>query len=220
MDKNPKTCILYIGAEVGKVCERVNQHADNGEQLISSLVSITMHLWNLSISLHLDLEECVRTKMLLNSKKYPVHLSKGCLDKYSTYSHITGITKTNQCVIDNTNLQMKRIPNIQKFICRIPILITDINQFTTEREWNQYDTSRNLVMALLGEVGELSEILQYHHEDQTGLTETLSMTTIDKLSQEIADVAIYTLRLVLHCQLVISFPKALLSIALKDVSAD
>ena len=179
-----------------------------------------MHLWNLSISLHLDLEECIRTKMLLNSKKYLVHLSKGSLDKYTTYCHITDITKINQCVIDNTNLQMKMIPNIQKFICRIPILMTNTNQFTTEREWNQYDTSHNLVMALLGEVDELSEILQFHHKDQTGLTETFSMTTIDKLSQKIAEVAIYTLRLVLYCQLDISFCKTLLSMALKDVSVD
>ena len=32
-------------------------------------------------------------------------------------------------------------------------------KFAAERDWNKYHTPRNLLLALVGEVGELSEIL-------------------------------------------------------------
>ena len=37
--------------------------------------------------------------------------------------------------------------------------------FAEERDWNQYHSPKNLVMALSGEVGELSEIFQWMTED-------------------------------------------------------
>ncbi|MFI6310837.1 nucleotide pyrophosphohydrolase [Nocardia fusca] len=69
-----------------------------------------------------------------------------------------------------------------------------IAQFAAEREWERFHTPKNLVMALTGEVGELSELFQW-------LTAEESATVVDdparrlRVEEEIADVLIYLLRL-------------------------
>lgn len=40
----------------------------------------------------------------------------------------------------------------------------DLQAFAAQREWEQYHTPRNLLLALVGEVGELSEIFQWRGE--------------------------------------------------------
>ena len=82
----------------------------------------------------------------------------------------------------------------------LPILAEDIRQFAEDRLWSKYHKPRNLVMALLGEVGELSEILQWEDEDWDVIDGDLLL--VDKLSQELADVSIYAIRLATVCGLV------------------
>lgn len=40
----------------------------------------------------------------------------------------------------------------------------ELQAFAAQREWEQYHTPRNLLLALVGEVGELSEIFQWRGE--------------------------------------------------------
>ena len=76
----------------------------------------------------------------------------------------------------------------------------DITAFAEAREWNRYHTPRNLVLALLGEVGELAELVQWDGDDDmdndkmcaAGAIKHYTLPELDKLSQELADVAIYT----------------------------
>jgi len=42
-------------------------------------------------------------------------------------------------------------------------------QFAQERDWEQFHTPRNVLLALVGEVGELSEIFQWKGEVPPGL---------------------------------------------------
>lgn len=42
-------------------------------------------------------------------------------------------------------------------------------QFCTERDWEQYHTPRNLLLAMVGEVGELSELFQWSVHEGTHL---------------------------------------------------
>lgn len=44
-----------------------------------------------------------------------------------------------------------------------------LRQFVKQRDWDKYHTPRNLVMALVGEVGEIAEIFQWKGEVQNGL---------------------------------------------------
>lgn len=76
----------------------------------------------------------------------------------------------------------------------IPRLQALIAQFSAEREWERFHTPKNLVMALTGEVGELSELFQWltAEESATVVQDPAGRTRVE---EEIADVFIYLLRL-------------------------
>ncbi len=69
-----------------------------------------------------------------------------------------------------------------------------LRDFTSERDWEPFHTPKNLVMALAGEVGELTEVFQWlspeesarimSHESESG-----------HVRDEMADVLAYLLRL-------------------------
>ncbi len=71
-------------------------------------------------------------------------------------------------------------------------LIDKIRKFNEERDWEQYHTPKNLVMALSVEVAEIMEIFQWKTaEEGTALSEK----EFEQLKQEIGDVFIYILNL-------------------------
>lgn len=71
--------------------------------------------------------------------------------------------------------------------------------FSNERGWNKYHSPRNLLLALVGEVGELAEIFQWRGEVTEGLGDW-SEADKDHLGEELSDVLIYLIRLADKCQ--------------------
>lgn len=72
-------------------------------------------------------------------------------------------------------------------------LLDEIQRFSDERDWGKFHLPRSLVLALQSELGELSEIVQWTSDvtlDSQWITEHS-----DRLSEEIADVFIYLVRL-------------------------
>jgi NTP pyrophosphatase (non-canonical NTP hydrolase) len=83
----------------------------------------------------------------------------------------------------------------------------EISAFAVERDWEQFHTIKNLVLALVGEVGELAEIVQWKTDseiqreiDKTPeeklldvILETGSLT--NRVEEELADILIYLLRI-------------------------
>jgi NTP pyrophosphatase (non-canonical NTP hydrolase) len=69
--------------------------------------------------------------------------------------------------------------------------IAMIVEFREERDWARYHQPRNLALALMGELGELAEILQFDGDEVTEISEL----KYEELSKEMADVTIYTLGL-------------------------
>lgn len=67
-------------------------------------------------------------------------------------------------------------------------------QFVAERDWEQFHNPKNLVMALAGEVGELTEIFQWltHEESAAAMGDEGRATEI---RDELADVFAYLIRL-------------------------
>lgn len=65
--------------------------------------------------------------------------------------------------------------------------------FASERDWDQFHSVRNLVLALVGEVGELAELLQW--VDDAKVESFLDGGGRDSLSEEIADILFYLIRL-------------------------
>ncbi len=64
--------------------------------------------------------------------------------------------------------------------------------FAAERDWEQFHTPRNLLLALVGEVGELAEQMQWASDDEILVR---METESGPVEEELADVAIYLLRL-------------------------
>ncbi len=64
--------------------------------------------------------------------------------------------------------------------------------FANDRDWNQFHSPKNLVMALSGEAGELAEVFQWLTEEES---QNLTGKQQERAEEEIADVFLYLLRL-------------------------
>ena len=73
-------------------------------------------------------------------------------------------------------------------------LISDINEFVKEREWEEHHTARNLATSVSIESAELLEHFQW--EDLTYDDIKKDQRKINDISDEIADIFIYLLRMV------------------------
>ncbi len=67
-------------------------------------------------------------------------------------------------------------------------------RFARDRDWEQYHAPRNLLMALVGEVGELAEIFQWMTEAQAA-DAMQDPDTARRIREEMADVTMYLVRL-------------------------
>lgn len=67
-----------------------------------------------------------------------------------------------------------------------------IRGFASAREWDQFHSPKNLVMALTGEAGELAAEFQWLTEQESG---TLDAEALGRVKAEAGDVLIYLIRL-------------------------
>ncbi|KAK9669182.1 hypothetical protein RND81_13G114300 [Saponaria officinalis] len=75
-----------------------------------------------------------------------------------------------------------------------------LEEFAVARGWEQYHSPRNLLLALVGEVGELSEIFQWKGEVERGLP-NWSEEEKEHLQDELSDVLLYLIQLAHVCGL-------------------
>lgn len=224
---NPRNCIFNVGASAGQLCSIVNTVDAAGEgqsALVQTLANLMYHLHQTATALDLDLLLAIEAKMELNKLKYPVELCKGKAGKYTQYSKVTGVTATNQSTLDR--MATHQAMPLSVLVDRLPALTQEIAAFAEARKWSQFHTPRNLILALLGEVGELAELVQWKgdqvlptpnvNDDQDGANSPssealtpqnqspmgLTSSELDKLSQELADVTIYSLRIATVCDIV------------------
>jgi dCTP diphosphatase len=71
-------------------------------------------------------------------------------------------------------------------------LIFKIRKFIKERDWEQFHTPKNLVMALSIETAEIMEHFQWKTAEES---RDLDETTFDEVKDEIGDTFVYLLRL-------------------------
>ena len=67
-----------------------------------------------------------------------------------------------------------------------------LREFAAERGWGEFHTPRNLVLALVGEVGELAELFQWRSDAEVLALMRESPRIVE---DELADIAIYLIRL-------------------------
>lgn len=77
-------------------------------------------------------------------------------------------------------MQENSITEIQKIL----------RKFAQERDWEQFHSPKNLVMALSGEVGELAEHFQWLTE-----SESYDKVSREEVAEELADCFLYLLRI-------------------------
>ena len=184
-----RTAILATASHAGDLC----RHLDSPEALTTSLVHLLLSLLHISSLLSIRLESAIRRKMELNRRKYPVEFCKGSAKKYTAYSHVTGITRTEgQSTLDASGENEA----VSGAALDLDTLTRDLREFAAERDWTRFHRPRSLGLALMGEVGELAELLQFHGDAESM---ALSAELVDKMAQEVADVAIYAIRLADVC---------------------
>jgi dCTP diphosphatase len=76
-------------------------------------------------------------------------------------------------------------------------LFIQIKKFSDDRDWVQFHTPKNLILAIVAELGELAEVIQWKTDEEL-LEFLITPEGKMKLSEEIADIAIYLIRL---CQI-------------------
>lgn len=76
----------------------------------------------------------------------------------------------------------------------IKAITSRLREFAVERDWGKFHTPKNLIMALTGEVGELSELFQWLGPKEVGKL-IQDPVFMEKVRDEIADVAAYIFRL-------------------------
>lgn len=69
-----------------------------------------------------------------------------------------------------------------------------LREFVAERNWQRFQTPKNLVMALTGEAGELTEIFQWLTAEQAANIMD-DPAQAEHVREEVADVLAYLLRL-------------------------
>lgn len=73
-------------------------------------------------------------------------------------------------------------------------LTESMRVFARERDWEQFHDPKSLTLALMGEVGELAELLQWLPADEA--SELCSVEPLRRqVSDELADVLLYLVRL-------------------------
>ncbi len=69
-----------------------------------------------------------------------------------------------------------------------------LKDFAKERDWEKFHTPKNLVMALAGEVGELTELFQWLTPEESSRVME-DPDSAEAVRRELADVMIYVIRL-------------------------
>lgn len=69
-----------------------------------------------------------------------------------------------------------------------------VRVFSQERDWEQFQDPKSLLLALMGEVGEVAELVQWTRESEV-LDEFHTPERKERIGDELADVFIYLVRL-------------------------
>lgn len=70
-----------------------------------------------------------------------------------------------------------------------------VREFSIERDWEQFHDPKSLVLAAVGEMGELAELFQWVPADTAAQRFTQDPARQARAAEEMADVLIYLLRL-------------------------
>lgn len=89
---------------------------------------------------------------------------------------------------------MSKADSTPKQLIDVENLAASLQRFADDRDWQQFHSPKNLLLALTGEMGELCEIFQWMSEADS-LAAAKHPTTAQSVKDELADVLMYLVRL-------------------------
>jgi len=92
------------------------------------------------------------------------------------------------------NIENVNIIAIEGSISVLETMRMALSEFAKEREWEQFHSLRSLVLALVGEVGELAAELQWLGDEQVA-TALLNSQKREAVGSELADILAYLIRI-------------------------
>ncbi|KAJ8530640.1 hypothetical protein K7X08_023521 [Anisodus acutangulus] len=108
-----------------------------------------------------------------------------------------GFFEGNKSHIKLANMEQERVEERSMDIS-LKDLSKQLEDFAKVRNWEKYHSPRNLLLAMVGEVGELSQIFQWRGEVDKGLP-NWKESDKEHLAEELSDVLLYLIRLADIC---------------------
>lgn len=137
--------------------------------------------------------------------------SKGCNGAIAGNSQPAVVNGAATEAPSSVKLQKRGAGSAEKFAFSSEPTVEDIRrmqaEFTDERDWNQFHQPRNLLLAMVGEVGEVAELFQWRGEVAEGLPDWTESER-EHLADELSDVMIYLVELAEKCH--VDLPQAVL----------
>ena len=89
---------------------------------------------------------------------------------------------------------MSKADGTPKQLIDVKNLAASLQRFADDRDWQQFHSPKNLLLALTGEVGELCEVFQWMSEADS-VAAAKHPSTAQAVKDELADVLMYLVRL-------------------------
>ena len=125
-------------------------------------------------------------------------MSQDEIVKWNRLSNSTGVTQANHVLQGIDYCYSFEATTDREMIETMEHLIADLVEFAEVRNWMPHYTPRTLVLALLGEVSELGDVVKWKKDDGCDF---LEKEEISQIAMELADVTIFVLRLVHTCDI-------------------
>lgn len=190
-----KDRVLELSMKLAEVVRTVN--SVDPVMLSKKYAEAFSDLEGLAALAGLPLEQCVKTKLCFNDIKYPSaggDSARGAsfIRASHRFAPSSGITKNTDAVVMAIHAirSLEEGRNKRAYQTYIEEALKRSLSFVSKRNWLDYDTVRNISLALLSESGELANIIAFINDN-----EELSLQDIGQLGSELSDVFIYLARL-------------------------
>ncbi|XP_015087336.1 dCTP pyrophosphatase 1-like [Solanum pennellii] len=107
-------------------------------------------------------------------------------------------SKTRAFANNKSHIYLAKMEQERSMDISLKDLSKQLEDFAKVRNWEKYHSPRNLLLAMVGEVGELSEIFQWRGEVDKGLP-NWEESDKEHLGEELSDVLLYLVRLADIC---------------------
>lgn len=184
---------LKVTHEVGMLSTIRNEHH---RWAIAPICRILKLLLQMSHYLHSSLVKVIIAKMEWNKKNHPKDFCRvgKRLEKYVSTGegwNLDGSRATEEFMVET--IREPFLLNQVYLHILFENFLVEFEIFSKERDFHEYNTKTNIMLALTAEVGELAKLVQWSTDGNCN--KELDMPKRNGICMEMADIAIYAMRL-------------------------